>query len=42
LSPWWWRWYFPPKCWFLQEPHGVTSQRTAFFIVTTLNTTNLT
>jgi hypothetical protein len=22
---------FPPKCQFLQEPHGVTSQKTAFF-----------
>jgi hypothetical protein len=24
----------PPKCWFLQEPHGVTSQKTAFFKLT--------
>jgi hypothetical protein len=27
---------FPPKCRFLQEPHGVTSQKTPFFIVTTV------
>jgi hypothetical protein len=26
----------PPKCWFLQEPHGVISQKMAFFIVTYL------
>jgi hypothetical protein len=26
---------------FLQEPHGVTSQKTAFFIVTTVKTSNL-
>jgi hypothetical protein len=24
-------WYVPQKCWFLQEPHGVTSQKTALF-----------
>jgi hypothetical protein len=23
--------YVPPKHWFLQEQHGITSQRTAFF-----------
>jgi hypothetical protein len=27
---------------FLQEPHGVTSQKTSFFIVTTVKTSNLT
>jgi hypothetical protein len=27
---------------FLQEPHGVTSQKTAFFIVTAVKTSNLT
>jgi hypothetical protein len=27
---------------FLQEPHGVTSQNTAFFIVTAEKTSNLT
>jgi hypothetical protein len=28
----------PPKRRFLQEPHGVTSQKTAFFIVTAVKT----
>jgi hypothetical protein len=28
--------------WVLQEPHGVTSQKTTFFIVTTVKTSNLT
>jgi hypothetical protein len=23
----------PPKCWFLQEPHGVTSQKTVFCLM---------
>jgi hypothetical protein len=32
-----WYWYF-----FLQEPHGVTSQKTPFFIVTAVKTSNLT
>jgi hypothetical protein len=32
----------PPKRRFLQEPHGVTSQKTAFFIVTAVKTSNLT
>jgi hypothetical protein len=27
---------------FLQEPHGVTSQKTPFFIITALKTSNLT
>jgi hypothetical protein len=27
---------------FLQEPHGVTSQKTPFFIVTAMKTSNLT
>jgi hypothetical protein len=31
-----------PKCRFLQEPHGVTSQKTPFFIVTAVKTSNLT
>jgi hypothetical protein len=26
----------------MQEPHGITSQETAFFIVTTMKTSNLT
>jgi hypothetical protein len=41
LSPWWWRRYVPPKRRFLQEPHGVTSQKTPFFIVTIMKTSNL-
>jgi hypothetical protein len=28
----------PLKCQFLQGPHGVTSQKTAFFIVTAVKT----
>jgi hypothetical protein len=31
-----------PKRWFLLEPHGVTSQKTPFFIVTAVKTSNLT
>jgi hypothetical protein len=31
---WLWRRYVPPKRRFLQESHGVTSQKTAYFIVT--------
>jgi hypothetical protein len=42
LSSWWWRSYIPPKRLFLQEPHGVTSQKTAFFIVTAVKTSDLT
>jgi hypothetical protein len=42
LSPWWWKRYVPPKRRFLQDPHGVTSQKTQFFIVTAVNTSNLT
>jgi hypothetical protein len=38
LSPWWWRRYIPTKRRFLQEPHGVTSQRTAFFFASVLTT----
>jgi hypothetical protein len=41
LSPWWWRRYVPPICRFLQEPHCVTSQKTAFFTVTAVKTWNL-
>jgi hypothetical protein len=37
-----WRRYFPPQCIFLQEPHGITSQKTALFIVTAVETSNLT
>jgi hypothetical protein len=31
-----------PKRRFLQEPHSVTSQKTPFFIVTAVKTSNLT
>jgi hypothetical protein len=41
LSPWWCRHYIPLKRRFLQEPHGVISQKMAFFIVTAVKT-NLT
>jgi hypothetical protein len=34
--------YSPSKRRFLQEPHGITSQKTAFFIVTTVKNSNLT
>jgi hypothetical protein len=32
--------YVPPKRRFLQEPDGVSSQKTAFFIVTAVKTSN--
>jgi hypothetical protein len=32
LSPWWWRWYIRPKHQFLQEPHGITSEKMLFFM----------
>jgi hypothetical protein len=32
----------PPKRRFLQEPHGVTSQKTPFFIVIAVKASNLT
>jgi hypothetical protein len=31
LSPWWWRRHVPPQRRFLQEPHGLTSQKVTFF-----------
>jgi hypothetical protein len=34
--------YVPPKRLFLQKPHGVTSQKAAFFIVIAVKTSNLT
>jgi hypothetical protein len=34
--------YVPPKRPLLQEPHGVTSQKTPFFIVTAVKTSKLT
>jgi hypothetical protein len=30
FPPWWWRGYSAQKRRFLQEPHGITSQKTAF------------
>jgi hypothetical protein len=33
LSPWWRRRQVPPKRRFLQEPHGVTTQKTRFLIL---------
>jgi hypothetical protein len=41
LSPWWRRRYVPLKFRFLKEPHGVTSQKTPFFIVTAVETSIL-
>jgi hypothetical protein len=38
---WWCRRFVTPKCLFLQEPHGVTSEETAFIIVTAVKTSNL-
>jgi hypothetical protein len=35
-------WVVPPKRRFLQEPHGVTIQKTPFLIVTAVKTSNLT
>jgi hypothetical protein len=35
-------WYIPPKSWFLKEPNVITSQKTAFFIVTAMKMSNLT
>jgi hypothetical protein len=32
LSPWWRRRQVPPKRRFLQEPHGVTTQKTPFYL----------
>jgi hypothetical protein len=37
LSPWWRRRQVPPKHRFLQEPHGVTSQKTPFFFYKVLS-----
>jgi hypothetical protein len=40
--PWRWRRHFPAKRRFLKEPYGETSQKTPFFIVTAVKTSNLT
>jgi hypothetical protein len=41
IAPWWWKQYVPLLL-LLQEPHGVTSQKTAFSIVATVKISNLT
>jgi hypothetical protein len=38
---WRWKWYVPLKRWLTQFLHGATSQKTAFFIVTAVKTSNL-
>jgi hypothetical protein len=42
LIPWSWRRYDPPKRRLTPFLHGATSQKTAFFIVTAVKTSNLT
>jgi hypothetical protein len=32
MSPWWWKPCVPPKRRFLQESHGVASQKTGFHL----------
>jgi hypothetical protein len=38
--PWIWRWYIPPKCWFIYRLHDTISQKMATFIITTERTSN--
>jgi hypothetical protein len=40
FSPWCCRWYVLPKRRFWQQPHGVTSQKTALFRVNAVKTSN--
>jgi hypothetical protein len=40
--PWRWRQYVPPKHRLTQDLHDATSQKTTFFIVTAVKTSNLT
>jgi hypothetical protein len=40
LPPWRWRWNGPTKGRFIISPHGSTSQKTTFFIVTTVKISN--
>jgi hypothetical protein len=40
--PWRWKRYVPPKRRFTQDLHGTTSQKTTFFIITAVKTSNLT
>jgi hypothetical protein len=42
ILPWRWRRYVLPKRRFIQGLHGVTSQKTAFFISTAVKTSDLT
>jgi hypothetical protein len=42
FPPWRWRRYINPKRQFTQDLHGATSQKTTFFIVTAVKTSNLT
>jgi hypothetical protein len=42
LIPWRWRWYIALKRRLTQYLHGLTSQKTAFFIVTAVKISNLT
>jgi hypothetical protein len=42
LSRWCWRRYIPPKRRFLQEPHGITSKKAEFFMVTAVKIWNFT
>jgi hypothetical protein len=37
-----WRWYVPPKRQFTQDLHAATFQKTTFFIVTAVKTSDLT
>jgi hypothetical protein len=39
-STWRWRRHVPPKRRFIINPHGVTSQKTAFFIISALKASN--
>jgi hypothetical protein len=41
MSPWWWRRHIPLKHRFLREPHNVTSQEMAVFIITAVKPSNL-
>jgi hypothetical protein len=40
LLPWRWRRHFPPKRRLIINPHGATYQKTAFFTVTAVKTSN--
>jgi hypothetical protein len=42
LSPWWWKRKVPPKRRFLQESHGVTSQKTAFCLMNPVSCSSVT